>query len=82
VLADVAGLDAVHRERELLQSRVLPRVRQMSRSARANWSTGRGDFGAWAMAATTAVDVELRVVRLQAAGLLARARLAAAVGQL
>jgi hypothetical protein len=61
---------------------VLPRVRQMARSARASWSTGRGGFRGWAEAAAMAAEVELQVARLQAAGLAARARLAEAAGDL
>jgi outer membrane protein TolC len=80
VLAEIAAVEAAHREHELLCGEVLPRARQIAASARATWSAGRGDLAAWAAAAQLAVAVELQVARLEATGLVARARLAAAVG--
>ncbi len=82
VLTGLAELDAACRERQLLRAQVLPRVRSMQRSARANWSAGRGEFGTVTAAAAMAVEVEVQAARLQAAGLAARARLALAAGEL
>lgn len=80
VLVELAALDAVQRETTLLRERVLPRLRQLAASARSSWSTGGADFADWADAAVTTIAVELQLARLRAAGLMARARLAAAAG--
>ena len=80
VLAETATLDALAGERDLLRDRVLPLLEQAATVARAEWSAGAGEVDAWAEAEALRVAIVTEIARLDAAGHVARARLAFAAG--
>ncbi|MGE0144412.1 MAG: TolC family protein [Planctomycetota bacterium] len=78
----LAMLDALSAQRAILDTEVVPSLRQAASVARAAWSTGRGDLRAWAMSLRAAIEVERAVLALRARSAVVHAGLRAAAGWL